>query len=367
MNTTQNEIIPVGQTRSKKQKTLIVAVCIGTALLLAVLSFILFLSLRKIDPSAYLSEPIFTGCNTIGTASIKFDREALITDVIGKTPDSWFSEEFFEWQNRYDEISKGIKLEYNSEGLSNGDEFTVKIAVSGVAADKIKSVELTYTVKGLKDVETHDVFKDIELSVTGTSGNATAKINKLTDRDIIVSCSFAIEPNYGIKNGDAVIVTIKNVNQLYDKYEFIPTETTKTFIVSGLEEYATIETLPRSIFQGFAEQYLQEKNTNISEENTDFLSYSTAQLYGIYFLTEKEDALFAKTNEVRIIVSYDKYVDGEYRETIYDVIYFDNITIDSDGKTAILYEDRKSTGFFYTDINEHMDELEDDYNITKIE
>ena len=77
--------------------------------------------------------------------------------------------------------------------------------------------------------------------------------------------------------------------------------------------------------------------------------------------------MFANTNEVRIIVSYDKYVDGEYRETIYDVIYFENITIDSDGKTAISYEDRKSTGFFYTDITGHMDDLEDDYVITKIE
>lgn len=350
----------------KNKKSLKMGLCIGIPVFFVVLTLVLVIGLMKINPSTYLGEPVFNGYNTMGTANISFDREGLIIDIIGEAPENWFGEEFVEWQNAYDDYSSGIKLEYKSEGLSNGDEITVKITTSGVAAEKIKSIELTYVVEGLEEIETVDVFSNIAVTFSGVSGNGTLKYELLSDNNILNSCRFKISHNDDLKNGDTVTLTITNTSFIFDKYKVVPIQTSKEYTVYSLSEWANKDSIPLSLFQEFANSFVSEENEDISQSSGGGFTYSEAELYGIYYFSKKEDVVFASANEVHIIVSYDRYFGGEHDMTIYVPLRYENLILDSEGKVNVAYDDGERSSFFHTDIDKYFDNYENAYNIEKL-
>lgn len=316
----------------------------------------------RIDPADYLFEPVFSGCDAYGKASVAFDEEALIIQAIGEEPAA-MTDAFWEWIALCDEYSSNISREYNKENLSNGDTLVVKINVTGTAAEKIKSAEVQYKVDGLPAVEYVDIFKDVELQFSGISGEAMAKLSLTGSGDVFNACKFNIEPNYDLKNGDTVTVTIANTDSILNKFYTLPETESKTFTVSGLEYYATAEDIPMDVVQEIASQLVaEEQEENDSDPN---FTYTDVELYGIFFMTGKEDA-WADENQLHFVIHYDMLEDdGSVRFSYYIPFYIKDIIAAADGTVTISREDCASP-LFYDTAEDYIEKYEEDYDISQI-
>lgn len=353
------------QKSRKVNKALKFGALIGVPLLILIIVIITILSSLRADPSPYLREPVFSGYNTMGTASVAFDEKTLIESIIGEEPANFLSKEYSEWHQKYEAYSAGIQCEYPKEGLSNGDTIVIKVSVSGEPADKIKNIEKTYTVEGLKETQAVDIFQYVGVEYSGISGDAQATIVKTSENEAVQTCRFQIEGTYDLKNGDLITVRISNTEELLQNYNVIPTETEKTFTVSGLGAYAAVTDLPMNEIQRLADRYVTEQQAENDAEGVESFSYSDVALYGIYFMQEKEDAFMANHNELHILICYDFYIGGEYDRTNYIPLVFKNIVADAEGKVALVYEEG-STNYFYTDIESYTLKLEEKYVVNKI-
>lgn len=316
----------------------------------------------KIDPAEYLSEPEFSGCDGYGKAYVAFDEEALITELIGEEPAS-MSDTFIEWMMLYEKYSENITCEYTRENLSNGDTIVVKITATDDAAEKVKNAEIKYTVEGLHEVEYVDIFKNVDVQFSGISGEAMAKLSLTGSSDVLNACKFNIEPNYGLRNGDTVTVTIANTDSILTKFYSLPETESKTFTVSGLEYYATAEDLPMDTVNAIAAQIVaDEQAENDSDPN---FTYSNVELYGIFFMTGKEGA-WADENQLHFVIHYNMLEDdGSVRFAYYIPLYIKDIIAAADGTVTISREDCVSL-FFYDTAEGYLDNYEDDYDIAKI-
>ena len=343
---------------SKKIKNIIVA-----SVMMALLAVCLIgCSGGKIDPAEYLSKPEFSGCDGYGKAYVAFDEEGLITELIGEEPAS-MSDTSIEWLMLYEKYSENITCEYTRESLSNGDTLVVTITATGDAAEKVKNAEVKYTVEGLPEVEYVDIFKDIEIQFSGISGEAMAKLSLTGSGDVLNACKFNIEPNYGLKNGDTVTVTIANTDSILNKFYTLPETESKTFTVSGLEYYAAAEDIPMDVVQEIASQLVaEEQEENDSDPN---FTYTDVELYGIFFMTGKEDA-WADENQLHFVIHYDMLEDdGSVRFSYYIPFYIKDIIAAADGTVTISREDCASP-LFYDTAEDYIEKYKDDYDISQI-
>ena len=316
----------------------------------------------KIDPAEYLSKPEFSGCNGYGKAYVAFDEEALITKLIGEESAS-MSDSSVEWLMLYEKYSENITCEYTRESLSNGDTLVVTITATGDAAEKVKNAEVKFTVEGLPEVEHVDIFKDVELQFTGISGEAMAELTLTGSGDVFNACNFNIEPNYGLKNGDTVTVTIANTDSILNKFYALPREESKTFTVSGLEYYATAEDIPVDVVKQIAVQLVSEQQKE-NDDDPNF-TYSDVELYGIFFLEGKEDA-WADKNQLHIVTHYNMLENnGKVKFSYYTPLYIKDILVSSDGSISLQRDDCVSS-FFFDSAEAYAEKYEENYNITKI-
>lgn len=139
-----------------------------------------------------------------------------------------------------------------------------------------------------------------------------------------------------------------------------PTSNTQTESV----QYATPDTLPINEVEKLAKQFVAE----IQAENIpdSMFTYSDATIQGVYFAEVKDDSPEHSINQLHILVGYTQYLNGEYHSTIYKPRIYKNITVDKNGKLNIRYSDGRGTGFHYDDANEYINELKEDFIITKI-
>ena len=319
----------------------------------------------KIDPFEYI-EVSFSGINSMGTVEIEFKKSKIITSIIGEEPDvddfSNGMKKYLAWEEDYEDYYDDIKMTISKEeNLFNGDEITITVSVKGNAAAKIKSGKQTFKVTGLTEVETVDVFADIEFLTEGVSGSGYAQIKLLSDSMFLKSCDFNIEPKSNLKNGDKVTVTIENSDYLAEYYEKVPQIIKKEFIVSGLGEFVTsLDQLQKSTIQEIANKYLTEKRSEVVDNF--LLKYSEVEYYGTYLFVRKEDSVAIRKNELRIYVYYDEFLNGQYRCTIYCPIIFRDIIVAPDGTLSLDYEDG-SAATFVTDIDAAITDAKEDYYV----
>lgn len=215
-----------------------------------------------------------------------------------------------------------------------------------------------------------DVFKDIELSFSGIAPKADVNINITSNSenlDILQSCYYnlAVEPMSNLKNGDKVVVTIKKPERLLDSFNIVPIELSKEYIVDGLESYVdSADQIPKEIIKEFAKQYIEDTQSELEDE--DMWSYSEVKYYGTYLLLVKDGAWINHTNELRIFLYYDRYVNGEYHSTVYEPLIFNDIVAKKDGSVELDYADGYKS-IFMTDITSHDENKEDDYEIVRID
>lgn len=342
----------------KKHKLPII---IGTAAF--VLLFVLigiFTSASKKDPFDY-TEVTFAGYDTNGSISIQFDREQLIEDIIGVEPSDLKDMEV--WFEQYEELSDGISYTHNAEeGLSNGDIVTVEFLVMPSCSNKVKPGSKTFTVEGLTEVETVDIFANIEILFSGINGKGNVDIEKTSNDAIINDCYFHCEPEYSLSNGDKVTISITNADEIAETHNVIPKETEKEYEVSGLSSYITdASQIPMDIIKNFADKFLAEEKAEHDEKEYRNFKYCATYLY-----TSKSTSYDA--NIIDIYISYDEYStsSGEFIKTIYTPLRFRKVTISDEGNLNIEYEDGTNSTFT-TDLEKSVSKLQEEYNITKLD
>lgn len=317
----------------------------------------------KTDAMEFVSVS-FTGYNGNGEVDLDVDYNAMIESIIGEEPDDDSYEKFGEWMNEYLIYDEGIEVTCSPrDGLSNGDTVTVTVSLSETAAKKVTGVSKKFTVSGLPEIETVDIFKDISLRYEGIVGEYTmVYLDKLSDSQILQDCNFSVEPQANVKNGDEVTVTITNTDVLEEKHLCAPNETSIIFTVSGLDEYLTdSDLLPEDKIRGIVDQYVSASQ----KEDNDFFTYSESVYYKTYFCVGREDGFGIDFNRLEVFVCYDEFMDGEYRWTVYTPLTFRNLILAADGTINLEYEDGYNA-VFYTDSDELLEKLGEDYTVEEV-
>ena len=317
----------------------------------------------KADPFDYTTVT-FEGYNTCGKPVIGFNEDEFISKFVGDEPTSF--EEILVWSTEYDSYSSGISYSYSpKENLKNGDRVTVTFTVSDSISDKIKAGSKEFIVSGLTEVETIDLFTDIDVKFEGVAGSAKALVVKKSDAELLQNCNFVISPEFDLNGGDKVTVTISNTDELAQKYQVVPAVNSKEYTVYDLPEYVTsADQIPIDQIETIYKRFVDEQNNSITDDW--MFSYSDVQYYGTYFLYSNEASSFAETNRLEVFVYYNEFLDGELRRTIYTPLVFTRILIYPDGTVDLEYENGSNTTFT-TDIDAHFDDLKEDYIITKVE
>lgn len=310
----------------------------------------------KTDAMEYVSVS-FTGYNGNGKVDLDVDYDAMIEAVIGKEPDGDSYEKFSEWMNEYLIYDESVEVSCSpKDGLSNGDTVTVTVSLSETAAKKVTGESKKFTVSGLPEIETVDIFKDISLRYEGIVGEYTmVHLDKLSDDQILQDCSFAVAPQANVKNGDTVTVTIINAKTLAEKYLCAPAEISKTFTVSGLDEYLTdSDLLPEDKIRDIIAQYVP----TCQKDDNSIFTYSAPTYYKTYFCIGKEDIIGADFNRLLVYACYDEYMDGAYRWTVYTPLTFRNLLLTADGDIELEYGDGQSSVFQTSpeSVEEYMEE-----------
>ena len=142
------------------------------------------------------------------------------------------------------------------------------------------------------------------------------------------------------------------------------TETPSSNTQTESIKYATPNTLPINEVEKLAKRFVAE----VQAENVpdSMFTYSDVSVQGIYFAEIKDDSPKQNINELHILVVYTQYLNGEYHSTIYKPRIYKNIVVDKNGKLNIKYSDGRGTGFFYDNVDEYVNELKEDFIITKI-
>lgn len=339
-----------------KTKYIITCKILTTVLMIVLCVFLLTGCGSKTDAMEYVSVN-FTGYNGNGEVDLDVDYNAIIEAVIGEEPDDDSYEKFSEWMNEYLIYDEGIEVTCSPrEGLSNGDTVTVTVSLSETAAKKVTGESKKFTVSGLPEIETVDIFKDVSLRYEGTVGEYTmVHLEKLSANQILQDCSFAVEPQANVKNGDTVTVTITNAETLAEKHLCAPADISRTFTVSGLDEYLTdSDLLPEDKIRDIIAQYVP----TCQKEDNSIFTYSAPTYYKTYFCIGKEDVIGADFNRLLVYACYDEYMDGVYRWTVYTPLTFRNLLLTADGNIELEYSDGQSSVFQTSpeSVEEYMEE-----------
>ena len=318
---------------------------------------------RKANALDYV-DLTFSGSNGNGRAELSMRTLELIESVIGGEPEP--NEGYSSWLGKYIDYDEGIAFSCTpDQNLSNGDSVTVTVTLSDTAAKAIKGGEKKFTVSGLPEMQTVDFFRDVAIRYGGISGQVRAILERETDKEALARCDFRMEPEYGIQNGDTVTVTIANEAYLEREYLCRPAESSKIFLVSGLDEYLTDpDLLPEADIQGLIRQFLEQ--THPKEDMT--FTYSAPQYYKTYLLTKDPESYYPAESEnaLEIYICYDEYMNGVYRWTVYTPLVFRNLILHPDGTVDGLDYESGSNAVFCTEPEQIINRSFNAYSIEEV-
>ena len=203
----------------------VVAVIVVAALIGAVVSMN---SVTEIDLRDVVSVT-YSGCDTQGVAEISADWEEINSSVLKKKTDR----QAFEHQ-----------LEYTldrTEGLSNGDELTLKVSYDPAVLEecrvRLRQDTLTFTVEGLEEMTILDFFADVKVTFEGTEPGGSAMVSNLSTDPFLQTVTYDISPVSDLSNGDTVVLTAVYDADEATSLRIAPQATEKTYTVEGLTTY----------------------------------------------------------------------------------------------------------------------------------
>lgn len=333
------------------QKLLDKKMIIGIAVaVVAIIAIVIVVATSK--PTIRLNEYVsvtYSGYDTVGTAEVSFDMEAFCEKYEGKLRQiegaSSPGPELFAKR-----AIKDSKLD-KEKNLTNGEEITYQwnFAVSAleeVYDCKIECSDIKFTVEGLADIETVDLFKDVEIVYEGIAPYASAYVKNKSKEDYAEEIWFTTDAT-NLDNGDTFTVSIDFSENFGSKNSFIkmygkaPEETEKEFVVEGLPEYITkASQLSEDVVSVLKQQAEATHAQHVAEKWKDGEFGDVAQLTGFeyvgaYILNG------SGFNKVLMVYEVNAHAESKFETlrlsgdtTYYTAVIFDKVYIDKDGSVV---------------------------------
>ncbi len=323
----------------KKKKRIILFSSLGAGLLLLIVAgfFLLnYFSYTKLDASK-ICKITYDGVNGKGRITIELDEEQEdLKKALNDASDNG---------NAFDalkEIQALSSIDYDADkktDLSNGDEITI---TANYDEDKLKeykykltNTEFKVTVKGLKDADEIDLFKDITVNFNGVDGYGEANIDD-SNADIFVYSyvRFSFKDNVeNLKNGDTVTVVAEVSEDDLTDNGYTTDVFEKEYTVEGLTEVQAYDVFKdiKLDYEGYSPYISVSVNTDDCED--DIKNY-------VYFsIDDGSDKKIGDTITVRA------EFDADYLRTLgYDITEDRKVfTIEAQGEYLSAYDDAATT------------------------
>ncbi len=262
------------------------------------------------------------------------------------------------------------------DGLKNGDKITVLADIDlSILEDKGLTTDVfekEFTVEGLKELQSYDVFKDIKLTYNGVSPNLTVEIdNSACENDIKDNVYFYIEDNYNKKNGDKVTVYAQFNKELMLSFGYDIAEDRKEYTIENQGEFINqigadaikdidhaLTPLIETWMKAYGDGYLYE--VNIANEYGEGYSLVEAKnsINKRYFANHPEGNpynCYAAINKCTYKVMSSDKKDTQVKE-LYILVFVDDIAKNSDGTFSYTPQ---TNYLLIDDINKVIDNLND--------
>lgn len=241
-------------------------------------------------------------------------------------------------------IESAVQYELTpNENLSNGDEVVLSVSIDeSVLEDydfKLKAKEKKFTVAGLPEIQTVDLFENISVTFSGTAPNASAVINNGNTEASVTNVSYRFSDDstrlQGLDIGDTVkVVAVYDENKLLEA-GYVAASNEKEFQVENLDKYvSSASEIPESVIEKMTKQFTDALTADAAERWKDPDSIKDIEYIGNYFLSMKKDASAVDNNYFyavyRICVSNEE---GEF--SYYSYCRFKNIMVLADGTCTV--------------------------------
>lgn len=225
-----------------------------------------------------------SGVNGKATASVSVDRD--FYDVIDA---DLFDGEGTDLELAQMEIVIYDSVEFSTEDktkeLSNGDTITVVLTADNERLEqygvKFDQKEYVYTVEGLQDPVTLDVWSDLTVTYSGIAPYGQAEFVYTGSNEFIKeNVRYYSSGAYGLSNGDTLTVEMNCSQQKLDENLYVVTEETKDFTVSGLAEYLAD---PKGFDMSEIDAVLKERAQAVADKSSyceDSFTYSAKLVPG---------------------------------------------------------------------------------------
>lgn len=336
----------------------------GAAVVVILLLVLIFGRGKTIDLTPYVSVE-FSGVENYGTATYDFDDDAFRDKYDGKLKfrNSKELRELKEMMgDDFDANDYAVDMLLDNcvsisvdpkEGLKNGDTVTLTWDVDEDAAKeafgcKLKFKDQTYTVSGLEEVKTEDIFANLNVTFTGTAPYGTVTIDNSKGSSIAKSLFFSTEQNDNLSNGDVITVTATPYSESEDEfmkscaeqYGAVPESLTKEYTVEGLPTYVTkLEDIPEDALDKMKAQAEDVFNADAANWKKG-ASVESVTYIGSYMLTRKKSDTWSDETKTYLVYNIgamekNEEMGVENHFNYYYTVAFSNITTLPDGTTTM--------------------------------
>ena len=336
----------------------------GAAVVVILLLVLIFGRGKTIDLTPYVSVE-FSGVENYGTATYDFDDDAFRDKYDGKLKfrNSKELRELKEMMgDDFDVNDYAVDMLLDNcvsisvdpkEGLKNGDTVTLTWDVDEDDAKeafgcKLKFKDQTYTVSGLEEVKTEDIFANLNVTFTGTAPYGTVTIDNSKGSSITKSLFFSTEQNDNLSNGDVITVTATPyyeteedfMKNCAEQYGAVPESLTKEYTVEGLPTYVTkLEDIPEDMMDKMKAQVEDVFNAGVAQWS-EGTSVESVTYIGSYMMTQKKASGWGDRTKIYLVYNIgamekNEEMGVENHFNYYYTVAFKDITILPDGTSTM--------------------------------
>lgn len=242
-------------------------------------------------------------------------------------------------------IESAVSFElYPKEGLSNGDEVTVKATADNEKVKdykiKFKAGEKKFTVEGLKEVEQTDLFDKVEVQFQGIAPYITASV-KYDNPDSSIYVRYSIDINEGLSVGDTVTVTAEFDSDSLLQNGYAAGDDRKEYVVPESDRYVKqIAEIPEDTIEKMNKQFEDTMQAFVANNWDETATLESIDYIGGYLLTAKEGMNVSEKNifygvyKLRSAIPEDEF-------SYYMYCRYRNIIILKDGTCSVDLTDYK--------------------------
>ena len=336
-----------GQIKNKGKmipKKALIGICLAVVALIVILFVIISTKKTTIDLNKYLTINS-SGYDGYGIVEARIDWDAIEKDYGSKVSFTKTAKNEYGFllslMTPIEAIEESVSITLDeSRGVSNGDSISyrwnIDSELSKYVKCKIKSSNGTYTVSGLAEVDTFDAFANLDVQFSGISPNGRADLyyygSELSTND------FQCDNTSGLRNGDVieVFISINNIENYVKKYGRVPEDISKTFTVSGLQEYVSSYTdITEALYNELKSEAEDSIYSYIANSYVKTSSLKNLEYAGYIFESAKDgdNRYLSSYNDLYIIYKGDvSSSEGNFRTAkVYYPVRFSNIIRDENG------------------------------------